>query len=202
MLACKWYKVLSTNERDMLSEKEGAMKWVVDGVAYNTATSTVLARKEWSEKSEDDRGRIGPYFESTLYQTQKGAYFVHKSTSWWDPEQDSPHGPLQPERDDCIPLTAEQASAWLLKGNVKISHNPFGDVPEAAAETEPGATIYLRVPASLKHRVDKAASEAGMSSNAWVMRCIEACLKTSPSQLMWAGTEEADDPPDNQEADD
>ena len=157
------------------------MKWVVEGVAYNTATSTLLANREWSETThEDERGRIGPYFESKLYQTQKGAYFVHKSTSWWDPE-DSPHGPLQPERDECIPLTAEQASAWLLKGNVKIIHNPFalGEVPEAAAEAEPGATIHLRVPATLKHRVDTAASDAGMSSNAWVMRCIEGCLAKS-----------------------
>jgi hypothetical protein len=166
------------------------MKWVVEGVAYNTATSTLLAKKEWHEEQEDEQGRLGPFVEATLYQTQKGAYFVHKLTSWWN-EVLEQH---EARRDDCSPMTAEQASAWLLKGNVQIIHNPFpfGEVPEAAAETEPGATIYLRVPATLKHRVDKAASAAGMSSNAWVMRCIEACLATSPSQLMWASRETDD----------
>lgn len=153
------------------------MKWVVKGVAYNTKTSTLLAKIDWHEHGEDEHGRQGPYVEVALYQTQKGAYFIHKSTDWFNPySSEGEHG-----RDDCTPMTAEQASAWLLKGNVKIIHNPFGEVPEAAAETEPGATIYLRVPASLKHRVDTAASAAGMSSNAWVMRCIERCLRTAPA---------------------
>src|SRR6185295_13368647 len=130
------------------------MKWVIEGVAYNTETSTLLAKKEWSEKGSDERGRNGPYYLSTLYQTQKGAYFVHKSTSWWNEDLER----SEPERDDCIPLNAERASAWLLSGNVQIIHNPFGqEVPEAAAEAEPGATIYLRVPATLKHRVEQAA---------------------------------------------
>ena len=154
------------------------MKWVVEGVAYNTATSTLLATKKWSDPHEDDRGLVGPYFESTLYQTQKGAYFVHQSTSWWNPIFEN----HEAGHDDCFPLNAEQASAWFLRGNVKIFHNPFGEVPEAAAEAEPGATIYLRVPATLKHRVDQAASAAGMSSNAWVMRCIEACLAKAASE--------------------
>ena len=88
-------------------------------------------------------------------------------------------------------MTAEQANAWLLRGKVKIIHNPFEEVPEAAAEIEPGATIYLRVPATLKHRVDEAASVAGMSSNAWVMRCIEACLAKSASEQI--GGTRADD---------
>jgi predicted HicB family RNase H-like nuclease len=150
------------------------MKWVVEGVAYNTATSTLLAQKAWHSEESEETGGFGPYFEAALYQTRKGAYFVHKSTSWWH----SDLGRMEPASDDCTPMTAEQANAWLLKGNVKIVHNPFplGEVPEAAAETEPGATIYLRVPATLKHRVDKAASSAGMSTNAWVMQIIEGYL--------------------------
>jgi hypothetical protein len=75
-------------------------------------------------------------------------------------------------------MTAEEASAWLLRGDVNIIHNPFGEVPEAAAEPEQGATIYLRVPATLKQRVDKAANADSMSSNAWVMRCVERCLES------------------------
>jgi hypothetical protein len=153
------------------------MKWVVDGVAYNTATSTLLAGKDLPGVRDvhDRQGHV----QATLYQTQKGAYFVHTSTEWWNPDTEE----IEAGRDECFPMTAEEANAWLLRGNVKIIHNPFGEVPEAAAETEPGATIYLRVPATLKHRVDKAASAAGMSSNAWVMRCIEGCLVKTAEQV-------------------
>ncbi len=49
-------------------------------------------------------------------------------------------------------------------------------VPEAEPETEQGATIYLRVPTTLKRRVDQAANAADLSTNAWVMRSIEGCL--------------------------
>jgi predicted transcriptional regulator len=60
--------------------------------------------------------------------------------------------------------------------DVEVFNNPFDDPPEAAAEAEPGATIYIRVPASLKKRVDEAAREVELSGNVWAMRCVEQCL--------------------------
>ena len=48
--------------------------------------------------------------------------------------------------------------------------------PEAAAEADAAATIYARVPAPLKDRVDNAAAEAKLSTNAYVLRCLEKCL--------------------------
>ena len=151
------------------------MKRVVDGVAYNTATSTRLAEKEWNE--QDERGR-NANVEATLYQTQKGAFFVHKRTftEWWDHDAGEAE---QRTRDECIPMMADEASGWLLRGVVNISHNPFGELPEAAAEAEPGATLYLRVPASLKRRVEGAAKFESLSGNAWMMRCLERCLEQS-----------------------
>jgi len=74
---------------------------------------------------------------------------------------------------------AEEAPIGQRRQTHRYDRAALGEVPEAAAEAEPGATIYLRVPATLKHRVDTAASDAGMSSNAWVMRCIEGCLAKS-----------------------
>ena len=35
----------------------------------------------------------------------------------------------------------------MLEGDVEVFNNPFEDPPEATAEAEPGATIYVRVPA-------------------------------------------------------
>jgi predicted HicB family RNase H-like nuclease len=48
--------------------------------------------------------------------------------------------------------------------------------PEATAEPDQGATLYVRVPASLKARIDGAAREVGLSANSWAMRCLERCM--------------------------
>jgi hypothetical protein len=66
-----------------------------------------------------------------------------------------------------------------MTGEVDVFNNPFEDPPEATAEAEPGATIYIRVPAVLKQRVDRAAGQAELSGNAWAMRCIEKCMESS-----------------------
>jgi hypothetical protein len=64
-----------------------------------------------------------------------------------------------------------------MTDNTEVLSNPFEDSPEAAAENDPGATIYMRVPASLKKRVDDAAREGKLSGNVWAMRCVERCLE-------------------------
>jgi predicted HicB family RNase H-like nuclease len=74
------------------------------------------------------------------------------------------------------PLSPDGANKWLLEGEVEVFHNPFEDPPEASAEAEPASTIYIRVPASLKQRVDAAAHAANVSGNVWAMRCLENCL--------------------------
>ena len=78
--------------------------------------------------------------------------------------------------DKFVPLSPEQAEKWIMTGEVEVFHNPFGEPPEAVAEAEPGATIYLRLPLSLKKQVEDAAQKDELSVNAWAMRCMEACL--------------------------
>jgi hypothetical protein len=67
-----------------------------------------------------------------------------------------------------------------MEGDVEVFRNPFEDPPEATAEAEPGATIYIRVPASLKRSVDEAAKSEKLSGNVWAMRCVEHCLNSNP----------------------
>jgi predicted HicB family RNase H-like nuclease len=50
--------------------------------------------------------------------------------------------------------------------------------PEAATEEAPGATIFLRVPQSLKTRIEMAANQSGTSINTYGLRCLERCLGT------------------------
>jgi hypothetical protein len=62
-----------------------------------------------------------------------------------------------------------------LEGEVELLADVFADPPEAAAEDAPGATLYIRVPASLKDRADRLARDEEVSLNAWAMRCVERC---------------------------
>jgi hypothetical protein len=148
------------------------MKRIVHGVTYNTGTSTVLAR---ATRVEDNGERM-----QTLYQSFRGAFFVVDEGSkrvWnerrreWGTEEEVTFEPLSPER----------AHDWMLTGQVDVIKNPFDAPPEEIAEAEPGSTIYVRVPAALKRRIDKAARQAEMSVNAWVMRCLDQGLEASQS---------------------
>src|SRR5262249_41823964 len=84
------------------------------------------------------------------------------------------------ERDEFRPMSAEEAEKWTLTGQVEIFGTPFDEPPEAEAEAEPSATIYVRVPTVLKQRVDQAAAGAKLSVNAWAMKCMERCITQWP----------------------
>jgi hypothetical protein len=157
------------------------MKRIVDGVAYNTDTSTRLAQVE--KRAQDERGRDVDS-KAVLYETNKGAFFIHKAheTEWFEKKSPWFVQTEQKKREwhEFIPMTADEARTWMLKGDVEVIHDRFAEgVPEAEPETEQGATIYLRVPTTLKRRVDQAANAASLSINAWVMRCVEEKLAAS-----------------------
>lgn len=145
------------------------MKRIVNGVTYNTETSTCLATATYEPEE-------GQKVVTDLYQTRGGAYFEHRQTTskeWNEAEREYD----TTTRDRFIPLSPEKAHDWLMEGDVDVFTNPFDDPPEAAAEAEPGATIYLRVPGSLKRSVDEAAKADGLSGNIWAQRCLERCLQ-------------------------
>jgi hypothetical protein len=149
------------------------MKRIVNGVTYNTDTSTALARMTWEKDGRHNQASRGI---DTLYQTRGGAFFIDEEETLlsWN-ERAGEHE--EATANTFLPLSADDAHKWMMEGDIEVFHNPFGDPPEAAAEPESGATIYLRVPASLKQRVDDAAKEAGLSGNVWAMRCVENCLE-------------------------
>ena len=80
-------------------------------------------------------------------------------------------------------MTAQEAEKWTVTGEVEVFANPFAEPPEAQAEAEPGATLYLRLPASLKARVEEAAEEAKLSTNAWCMKVLEGTLRERAAAL-------------------
>jgi hypothetical protein len=160
---------------------ETEVKRIVDGLTYNTDTSTLLAKAEW-QLDDQWSPYNGAECEGELYQTRGGAFFlvttIHTKDADGEPR----------DKVEFAPMTAERAHEWLLEGDVEVYRNPFEDPPEAAAEAESGATIYIRVPASLKRDVDEAARGAKVSGNVWAMRCVERCLEGFPNELtaIWA----------------
>jgi hypothetical protein len=143
------------------------MKRIVNGVTYNTSTSTRLAQARW----EGDGGNV----VGILYQTRGGAFFVDEETT--RTVRDAAERPDEERIEHgFVPLSPDGAHKWILEGDVEIFNNPFDDPPEATAEAEPGATIYVRVPSALKSQVEGAAKRAQMSSNAWILLCMERCL--------------------------
>jgi hypothetical protein len=149
------------------------MKKIVNGVTYNTDTSTELAISHYDNKAYgDDPAEHGSV---TLYQTRGGAFYLvdEGEKEIWNARERE-----HEQRAHCNfrPLSAAEAEEWLMRGQVEIIHNPFGEVPEAVAEAEPGATLYVRLPTSLKTRIEEAARAENLSANVWAMRCMERCL--------------------------
>ena len=144
------------------------MKRIIDGITYNTDTSTRLATSDY----ETDYNHASRPCEGTLYQTRGGAYFVHEVISLEFDED----AQINVVKGRFKALSGVEAQEWIMTGEVEVIHNPFADPPEAEAEAEPGATMYIRVPASLKNRVDDAARGANLSTNALAIRCMENCL--------------------------
>src|ERR1700730_2183305 len=126
------------------------MKKIIDGVTYNTETSTMLAVSKWRDERRNSNN------EATLYLTRLGAYFLDVATTGYRREQyeDTYVWVEKEPTHDFEPMTADDAEKWLMNSKAEIYHNPFGDPPEAAAETTPTASIYLRIPTTLKERID------------------------------------------------
>ena len=143
------------------------MKRIIDGVTYNIDTSTRIGLSTYeTEYNHEDR-----MCDATLYQTRGGAFFVHQCITIGKDENGE-----DVTRDRFVAMSAAEAEQWFNTGEVEVYFNPFGEPPEAEAEAVPGATLYVRVPALLKRRVEEAATAAGLSLNAYMLRCAEACL--------------------------
>jgi predicted HicB family RNase H-like nuclease len=146
------------------------VKKVIDGVTYNTATSTQLATSEF----ENDDGHN---VEAALYQTRGGAFFELAIETWGARHADGEWE--ERTRSTVNPLSPEEAHKWVLQGEVELmsaGEEVFGEPPEAEAEATASATIYLRVPAALKQRIERVAKKADQSVNVWAMRCLENCM--------------------------
>ena len=147
------------------------MKRVIDGKTYNTATSARAARWDYTDDRQNE-------VEATLYQTRGGAFFVVHVWEVRDFDGD------RREKSYAEAMTFDEVRRLVSGANDLeiLDSRALEEPPEAVEEEEAGATLYLRLPASLKARVDAAAEAGRVSANAWAMRCLESCLAAKKAQ--------------------
>jgi hypothetical protein len=146
------------------------MKRIIKGATYNTDTATKVAEGSWED---ENRGIV---VETVLYQNRAGIYFtVAKMT--------------QAYRDRRDELQQRESHEWDVVGDAAKARDrcereeltilqDIDDMPPEAEGGEPATTLYLRVPPTLKARVEARAKEDGVSVNAFGIRCLERCLRT------------------------
>jgi predicted HicB family RNase H-like nuclease len=138
-------------------------KRIIDGKTYNTETATKIA-----EEYNDDEHNAGMEWNE-LFQTRHGAYFVFEGSEYFDVAK-------------IVPLTPSEAQAWMEKyAHAELIEQHFGEMPEAG---DSESRFTLRMPDSLKQRIDGAAKANSQSTNAWIVRALE---KQVEEQLKEAG---------------
>ena len=136
------------------------MKRIIDGKTYNTETATQIG----TEYTTDSK----PNCFERLYQSRHGAYFLHRRDEGWI-EEIGEFGSF--ERIE--PKTHAEAQRWMedrLEFLPALIEEHFGKMPEAGQDE---SRFTLRIPAVLKGKIDRLASDRNQSTNAWMIRCLE-----------------------------
>ena len=148
------------------------IKRIIGGKTYNTETATEIARDEDDVREQWD----------ILYQTRFGAYFLAKRR--WEYVEVMSQEDLV---ESLLPLSPEDARGWMEKNvawNTELIEAHFGEMPEAGSAED---RFTLRMPSSLKRRIDALAQTKKQSVNAWVIRCLENCSSEQEGVLAKGG---------------
>jgi hypothetical protein len=151
------------------------MKQVIEGKAYNTATSKLI--HEHSVDYDENQHNFGPEYPYTeqLFRTRFGKFFlVVHNEAYNNPAIDDID-----LRNRIVPLETDHAVKWMEKHcNDKITD--YVDVPEAG---EPSTTLTLRLDKVLKISLNAAAIQEGVSMNQWCVRALEAAVAQHEHQI-------------------
>lgn len=139
------------------------MKRIIDGKTYNTETATKIAEAPFDEQF--------PVDYEHLYHTRHGAFFkTYGSVLGYNGEY----------IEDVKPITPVEAQSWLEKFQmVDTLEKLFGEQPEAG---EAESRITVRIPDSLKARIERLAVANNQSLNAWITRCFETCANAQTQE--------------------
>jgi hypothetical protein len=170
----------------MQASGERQMKRIIDGKTYNIDTSTLVGQYEY----EDDQDRATT---AEVYVNRGGAFFIVHS---WMAQEDheEPFRKFYFEassREDIERLIASPSHGRNFE---IVDARALTAPPEAEAETDSASTAYLRLPVSLKQRIEGEAQSAGLSLNAWAIRCLESCCAQRAPKLVAVNAIESSTP--------
>jgi hypothetical protein len=155
-------------------------KRIINGQTYNTDTATLIAQAEQDFPGDSNTGQPDSHAEVKVYQTRGGAFFLHTvSENYFRKDRNGNWSPLLENLFE--PMTREEVEEWVKKNGyldyqIELLSPTIGEPPEAADEAVPASSLYIRVPTSLKVRIEEAAEAEKLSVNAWAMRCMETCI--------------------------
>ena len=150
------------------------MKRIINGVSYNTETSTEIAKYEY----DTDEGE--PAFE-TLYQMRGGAFFTQAYQRTITFDETAPGGRIVREINTFHPMSRDEAQDWIMTGNVEVFSDIFGELLRGdRGGQHRESTIYVSSP-DLPEGSDRRLrrTRAGQSVNAWAIRCLESGASAS-----------------------
>jgi Arc-like DNA binding domain len=84
-----------------------------------------------------------------------------------------------------VSVQTAEAEPTLLMPEREPGEEAPTDSPTAEADDEPVARITLRLPQSVKTRVDEMASSEGISTNAWLIRAVMDALSDRSGPAEW-----------------
>jgi hypothetical protein len=85
-----------------------------------------------------------------------------------------------------VSIQSGEAEPTLLMPEPEAQNAAVGEPPTTEADEEPVARITLRLPQSVKAKVDEMASSEGISTNAWLIRAVmDALSERSGSPAEW-----------------
>lgn len=85
-----------------------------------------------------------------------------------------------------VSIQTSQSEPTLLMPELESASETAGEPTMTEAEDEPVARLTLRLPQSVKVRVDEMASAEGISTNAWLIRAVmDALSERSGSRPEW-----------------
>ena len=147
------------------------MKRLMDGVTYNTDTATLLAKSEYQGDWNNEECPV----EAELFQTRGGAFFIVEEI---DVSNTKPYADCEgySSKTRFQKCSEDRAREWFKTGEVEPILNPFEDKD---SNEETTGTVYTRVPIALKRRIEELAESAGLSANAWAIRCFEQCANAT-----------------------
>jgi hypothetical protein len=140
------------------------MKRIINGKTYNTETATKIC--DWSNWDIDPSSCSFEYGE-IIYQTRYGAYFLYKYAF---PNDDK-------SEETITPFSPQEAQEWMENVTyvdlTKHIEEHFGEMPEAGISE---SRITLRMPDSLKSKIEVFAKKNQQSLNAWIVKTIEKSI--------------------------